>query len=482
MDQSKFQEAQRAYDDGDYRTAAKSFLAAAGKGAAGNGSAYHMAGNALMRLRRYQDAITVYGHALRDETYDRRGSVQANLGAALAAIGEYTEAVNAYEAALAEPDYTARHRALQGMGGALCEAGRIEEAAVAYRTAAIDPDNPDPGKALVNLGLCFMALERPADAVEAYKAALGFDDYQGRGKALSNLGQAYVMLGDYDEAVRSFERATQLHGHRLSPAALEAYETARAKAPAEPPTVEGWETGELTPELIAKQPSGWDTADLQALTGGAALGSVGTAHEPAPGPVEPLPLGEEEAAEEPASPDNPFESADQAASELGMGDELAVTEFFSMTDEQMRERDQERRRAQRAERRASGYWIKRALVVLGIVLLVFGGLAVAYWFGYGWPTQQATVDGLMNAYATGQEVDRYWVAVPGTDVEREMSKMPPVKEYSIEEVDRGRTTSTARVTVKPESGSALQYSITLTREGVGWKVSGIDNDWSSTGG
>ena len=71
-----------------------------------------------------------------------------------------------------------------------------------------------------------MALGRPADAVEAYQAALGFDEYKGRGKALANLGQAYVALGEYAEAVKSFEKATQLHGHTLSPAALAAYETA----------------------------------------------------------------------------------------------------------------------------------------------------------------------------------------------------------------------------------------------------------------
>ena len=55
-----------------------------------------MAGNALMRLRRHQDAVTVYGHALRDELYDRRGAVWANLGKAFSEVGEYAESVKAY--------------------------------------------------------------------------------------------------------------------------------------------------------------------------------------------------------------------------------------------------------------------------------------------------------------------------------------------------------------------------------------------------
>ncbi|TLM89358.1 MAG: tetratricopeptide repeat protein, partial [Actinobacteria bacterium] len=269
MDQNKFAEAQAAYDAGDYRTAAKAFLASAGKGAAGNGSAFHMAGNSLMRLRRYQDAVTVYGHALRDDTYDRRGAVQANLGAAYAALGEYADAATAYERAIGEPGYSAHYKAYQGAAAALMERGKVEEAAVAYRKAAIDPGNPDPGKALVNLGLCFMALGRPGDAAEAYKAALGFDQYQGRGKALSNLGLAYTQMGEYGEAVKAFEKATQLHDHALSPSAVIAYETARAQL--EPPreTVDGWETGDMGAAAVVTQAvaGGWDTTELQALAG-----------------------------------------------------------------------------------------------------------------------------------------------------------------------------------------------------------------------
>lgn len=473
VDQSRFQEAQRAYDEGDYRAAAKSFLASAGKGAAGNGRAYHMAGNALMRLRRYQDSITVYGHALRDETYDRRGAVHANLGAAYCAIGEYVDAVASYEAALVEPGYETQFRALQGMAGALCERGRIDEAAVAYRKAAIDPENPDPGKALVNLGLCFMAMDRPADAIEAYKAALGFDDYAGRGKALANLGQAYVAVGDNAEAVKAFERATELHGFKLSAPAQADYEKALAAATPATQTVDGWETGQLVAAGLASQPSGWDTADLRALTAGEQLVA------PAPNP-DPFEAAEPEA----VSSDDPASDADGAAvaaNELGMGDEEAVSSFFSMTEEEMRSRDREARRAQRAERRHSGGWLRGVGAVVAVVVLVVAALFAAYWFGYGWPTQTTAVSGLIEAYAAGQPVDTYWVAVPDKDVAKEMAKMPPVKEFAVERVERGRSTSTVAVTVTPESGAPLHYEVTVGREGFGWKVTGIENDWRSSG-
>jgi len=463
VDQSKFQEAQQAYEAGDFRTAAKSFLASAGKGAAGNGAAYHMAGNALMRLRRYQDAGTVYGHALRDETYDKRGSVHANLGAAYVALGEYAEAVKAYERSIEEPDYPTPYRAYQGMAAALVERGRIEDAAIAYRRAALDTANPDPGKALVNLGLCFMALGRPEDAVEAYQAALGFDDYHGRGKALANIGQAYAAMGEYDEAVRAFEKATELHGHRLSPAAQRAYDDARSVARPRHDTVDGWETGEMPLAFDASPSLGWDTGELQELAGADASDSTGDSETG----VEPTPT---------------LREAEAAAAALGMGDDKAVTEFFNLTEEEMKVRDREARRAERERRRSSGGWVRiLAALVAGVVvvLALFGG---AYLLGFGWPSQSATVGGLVSAYEAGQPVERYWVAVPGKDVAREMAKIPPVKEFKIDAIDRGRTTSTVRVTITPLKGASLHYAVTLSREGVGWKVTGVENDWRSTGG
>ncbi|MGV8082911.1 MAG: tetratricopeptide repeat protein [Coriobacteriia bacterium] len=432
MDETRFQEAQQAYNAGDYRTAAKAFLASAGRGADGNGAAYHMAGNSLLRLRRYADAVTVFKHALRDELYERRGAVHANLGVAFMALGDYSEAVRSYESALGEADYPTPYKAYQGMASALLERGRVEEAAAAYRKAALDGSNPDPGKALVNLGLCFMALGRPADAVDAYQAALGFDDYRGRGKALANLGQAYHALGQYPDAVRTFERATQLHSHELSPAAAAAYEDARAKLRAQPRPV-----------------------------GEAALA-----------PEAALDAGEEQ-------PTQSFETQARDASDLlGFGDDEAVADFFSVTDEELRRRDIEERRARRTQKTP----VRRRAVITTIVIVVvlICVAAVLAWFtGFGWPTQQQTVSGMLTAYEDGGAVDSYWVAVPAADVTKEMAKIPTPKDFSVSEVSRGSQTSTVTVIITPESGSDLRYAVTLVREGVGWKVNGIDNDWQS---
>lgn len=462
MDQAKFQEAQNAYDARDYRSAARGFLAAAGKGPAGSGAAYHMAGNALMRLRRYQDAVTVYGHALRDDMYDRRGAVYGNMGQAYACLGEYTQAERAFRAALEEPDYRTPWKAWQGIGSALLERGRVEEAAAAYRAAAIDTDNPEPAKALVNLGLCFMALARPADAVEAYKAALGFEEYDGRGKALANLGIAYTQLGEYEQAVRAFERATELHSHELSDAAKQAYDAALSVVRPARQTVEGWETGDLV-AVGAVQPvaSGWATGELRALsTEGDTPDAAGSA----------------------AVDDSSVAGSDSSTSEdMGFGDEEAVNDFFALTEAEMKQRDREARRAKRKAEGAGGLLRRYAGIGAAVVILV-AALAGAYALGYGWPTQESSVAGMLDTYRQGGDVQPFWVAVTEKDITKEMAKVPPdVKEFAIDSIERGPRASTALVTVTPEKGAPLHYRVTLRREGVGWRVDGIDNDWRSTG-
>lgn len=443
MDDALFREAKQAYDAGDYRAAAKGFLAAAGRGVEGNGAAYHMAGNALMRLRRHADAVTVYGHALRDALYDRRGAVSANLAAAHVALGDYADAVERYRAAAEEPDYGAHYKAYQGMASALIEMGHYEEAAVAYRQAALDSDNPDPGKALNSLGLCFMALGRPGDAVEAYKAALGFDSYAGRGKALANLGIAFNALGEHREAVKAFEKATQLHGHTLTPSALAAFEASQAAI-----TAPGREVVE-----------GWQTGDIPAV--GAPVSS------PLEAPTANLGV--------------PANVSDAGTTGELFGDTPMDSEFFTRTDQEMKEVDRAARREERLARQAERNPWQLPATIVAAVLVVVAVIAAVYFSGYGFPTQTMTVEGMLAARAEGESVAGYWVAVPSADVDKEMSKIPAmIKEYQTGAVDRAATTSKVAVTVTPENGTPLRYSITLSREGVGWKVSGIVNDWAAS--
>jgi hypothetical protein len=165
-----------------------------------------------------------------------------------------------------------------------------------------------------------------------------------------------------------------------------------------------------------------------------------------------------------------------------MGDDSAVDTFFSMTEDEMKQRDQAARRAERVARRSGPARARRLIFAAAAVAVVLIGLGVAYWMGFGWPTQSATVTGLMSAYAQGQPIETYWVAVPDKDIAREMAKIPPVKEFVIDSVDGAADLSVVKLTVTPEKGAELHYLVTLSREGVGWKVIGIENDWGSSGG
>lgn len=429
MDDARFQEAQQEFVAKDYRAAAEGFLAAAGgSGGPGNGEAYHLAGNALMKLRKYQHAATVYEHALRDPDYTKRTSVLCNLGTAKAAVGEYAEAVTAFDEAGKDLAYTRHHLVLRGRAGALYKMGRFDESAEDYRAATADPANADPGKAYNNLGLALAASGRLPEAVEAYKGALAAESYQSKGKAAVNLGLTYSALGLHAEAVRELEMAVDGYGHTLSDPALDALERSRAAIGEAPrrETIEGWRTGELPPV-------------------------------PAPGG---------------AAPD---------ADPLAPGEE--DSRFFTITDTEMKEIDRANRRREREDRRADHNPWARAAGVAVVVVLVVAACAGVFFAGFGWPTQRATVGGMLDAYHGGRAVTDFWVAAPPADVGKEMVTIPPTfKDFSIDGIDRSAFVSKVRITVTLDKGAPLHYRISLSREGVGWKVVGIDNDWGSTAG
>lgn len=419
MDDVRFQQGVEAYKAGDFRVAAREFLGATNGN--GDGPAYHRAGNALMRLKRFDDAVAAYAKALNDQEYDRRSSVQVNIGAALVATGRHADAVDAYRAALDDPGYVARYKAQQGMAGALFEIGRLEDAAESYRQAALSDMNSDPGKALNNLGLTFMKLGRPQDAVEAYRAAVEMERYASRGKASANLGMAYVALGMHEKAVGAFERARDELGYVLPDAAVAAYE-AGLEALGTPEIVEGWRTGELPPVDMA--PKRHRCEDF----------------------------------EEPES------------------------EFFTRSETEMKIVDKAARKYERTERRgARNVWVTIAIWSV-VAIVVLGSLAYVWLSGLGFPTQSMTVGGLLDAHSAGASVSEFWVAVPAADVDKEMGNLPVDFTYDIGAIERSAKTSRVEVTIILGAGAPLTYQVLMVREGVGWKVNGITNDWRSTGG
>lgn len=424
MDQTRLEVAETAYAGGDWTAAAREYLGAAAGEIQGSGYAFHRAGNALMKLKRFDDACAVYERALLDNEYPDSATVSSNLGTAKAALGAFDEAARAFQQALDGPDYPGRYKALQGIAGAFYQMGRIEDAAEAYRQAALDSANPDPGKALNNLGLCFVALERPQDAVEAYRAAVDLPGYKGRGRAAANLGMAYAALGMHDRAVASFERARDEFGHTLSPSLERAYKASLAAlgSPAAG-RVEGWTTGEIAPLAPSRQVPFPDDADEE------------------------------------------------------------TSRFFTITDAEMKVADRDARRRERREKPPRRPMWVSAVLWLALAVVVAGALVGAYLYGLGYPTQQMTVNGVLEAYGDGDDVTSYWVAVPSADVDKAMSSLPTSwVSYTISGVERSARTSQVDVTVTLERGGVVTYQISLAREGVGWKVNGVSTSFSSMDG
>src|SRR5690606_28802321 len=97
----------------------------------------------------------------------------------------------------------------------------------------------------------------------------------------------------------------------------------------------------------------------------------------------------------------------------------------TITDAEMKEVDLASRRRERRERHAERPRWLPWVTGISVAVVVVALLAGAYLFGLGYPTQQMTVNGMMEAYGAGEDVGAYWVAVPATDVDKAMSSLPP---------------------------------------------------------
>jgi tetratricopeptide (TPR) repeat protein len=435
VDERHLSAGEAAYAAGDWQRAALEFMAAVHGGPSeGAGHALHQAGNALVKLGRYADAVTVYQKAVRDVEYPKRGAVFANMGAAFSAIGSFEDALDSYGNALLVPEYATPYKAMLGRAGALYALGRFEDAAQAYRQAAWADGNPDPGKALNNLGLSFMSLNRPEDAVEAFKAALGIEGYSSKGKASANLGLAYAAMGFFEDSVREFESARDEFGYELIGSTLETYEAALVRARTE-------DTGPLNGA------AGAASADAEGVTG---------------------PIYDDASSE--GSPETTG-----AILLLPDADDESAQRFFTMTEDDMRTVDRQVRKKDREQKRTPKFLWTRIGLTLAVVLLVGGGLFGAFYLGYGYPTQEQTVTGLLDAYHAGSPTyTDYWVGAPSADVATEMRRLPATfTGFAIEGVDRSAVDSTVAVSVSRENGGPQRFLFLLEREGVGWKVVGV---------
>ena len=217
MNAQVLEQARNAYRIGDFAAAAQLFAAAKDESEV-CGEVDHLRGNSLMRLGRYAEAAAVYGSALQDGAYGKRGALLTNQGKALVASGDLGAAVSSFSAATQDASYATPYKAYLGLGGALEKLGNLTEAGVAYRQAAIDGTNPAPAGALASLGGCFVALQRPEDAIESYRTALDFVGPRDDVSAINaGLGCAYVAANRFSDGLDAFTAATADGVYQLTP-------------------------------------------------------------------------------------------------------------------------------------------------------------------------------------------------------------------------------------------------------------------------
>lgn len=442
MNKDLFHQANMMVMAGDFETALRLYQATLSDDESlepgDKGLLYHRIGNCYTKMKRYDEAIDWYSQASADTSYDECGSLNYNIGMAYAASRDYTNAVKHFEISISDRNYKKVYKAHLALGNVLLKMGKSAEAGVEFREAALDEANPDPTKALLNLGVCFMALDRPADAVASYESALQFDMKQNvRNKLYASLGQAYVACGQMQKAVESFEQSIADRTYFLSSSATVDYQ--RAVAAVSQGTAE---TTQAIPSL-ANDTSGLDV-------------SVSTTD--APGAHQD---------DQKAADDDTYYYAD-AYDNAPYGD--SEDRFFNATDEEL---ERWSRGVVKQDRKRRGVGLKILIAFMVVILLALAGGVVLYLQGYGYPTQQQTVEKLFSDPASS-DTQVFHPRVKEADIKNMKSLIAPNSKVNITKVAAGASASKVFVTANEGENGAIRYQITLARDLLGWKITNVE--------
>ena len=447
MDNQYIGQAQSAYAAKDFQTALQLYSQclqdpSVSKGPGDLGYLYHQIGNCFVQMKNFEDAIQAYTQATADSTYDACGAVNCNLAKAYAALHDYDQAVSHFEIAVSDAKYDSAFKAYLGMGNALLKLGKNAEAGVAFREAALDPANPNPTKALVNLGVCFMALNRPADAVQSYESALQFDmDQATRNKLYANLGQAYVACGQMQQAMSAFETALADQTYFLSDSAGVDYSRA-ATAVA---------TGSTSTQVIPKDIPFNDMSGLDVSSNGAPLA--------APDPYSYAPAS-----------DNPQYFPEEAYGyNINDGYNSGDERFFNATDDEI---ERYGKGIARQDRKRRNVGLKILVVFFTLLVVVAGVLVFLYTQGYGYPSQETVVTELFKSPDDSSSL--FAQGLDAEDVEAATDMLVPNGSITINGLEKSVSSSTVYVSAQAPEGGQVEYKISMVRDLLTWKVSGVE--------
>lgn len=444
MNNEVFQQAQTAYNAKDYATALQLFAACSQDPVFALqpgelGLLCHQMGNCLMKLGNNSEAINAYSQATGDTAYDALGAVNCNMGFAYAALRDYENAVTRFGNAAQDAKYDAHYKAHMGMGNALLKLGKTAEAGVAFREAALDERNPDPTKALLNLGICFMTLNRPADAITSYESALQFPMKAAtRNKLYANLGQAYVACGQMQKAVNAFEQALADKTYFLSDSASVDYQRAIGNV------------AQGTMEIPRQEEPAYDDASGFDVVSDSYEADVYYDNEPYdPGRYD-----------DNSSTGYLPERVPDASQDA----------FFNASDEEV---ENWSRNIEVQKKRSRGCGFKIFVTLMILIVLALAGAIFVYTQGYGYPSQEAVVT---QFFANPETAAESVLATGITDKEKQdmLSSAVADANAQVEGMNSSMSNSTAYVSAQTEQGGQVRYEVSLVRDGLGWKISGLE--------
>jgi tetratricopeptide (TPR) repeat protein len=361
-------------------------------------------------------------------------------------------------------------------GNALLRLGRPQEAAQAYRAAASDPTYRNQGAVYTNLGKAQMALGDLRGAVESLRFALSDASYPGAYKSYIALGEAYSKLGDARNAGVAFRKAAFEPNNPDPTGALVNLGVCfmKMRRPAD--------AVDVYLSALDVSVSDDERSMIYANLGQAyvALNRMGEA------------VGAFEAAQTGDRKLSPSANADYEralAATRGLGgfapayggpDPLDPTGasgeilpppdasgFFSIPESEIEQAD----RAGRGRHRG----LKVALVVAALLVVACGALFFAATRGFGYPSQETAVMGAFRAAADGTDAATYWSAsvAPAARIEA-MDAVESGDSFAIVGLDADLTSSLAVVQATLPQGGTLTYRVSLAREGLGWKVTDVE--------
>lgn len=167
-----------------------------------NSIAYFSLGNQYQKIKRHEEAIENYKHAL---SFDPSlGQAHNNLGISYSETGQHEMAIASFKEVLKIGQGGSDTH--NNLGAAYQKINQYDKAVECY-TRAIEI-NPEFAVAYRGLGAVYLSLEQPEKAIEHLKKAIKLspDD----STAYNNLAAAYLGMNDYQKAVESFKHALLL--------------------------------------------------------------------------------------------------------------------------------------------------------------------------------------------------------------------------------------------------------------------------------